>query len=68
MTVKDFPVCMYVFLFPVTRSIARSDVDISYITSRLVVMPFPAEGLESAYRTNHADDVRALLESRHPGT
>ncbi|GFG30074.1 hypothetical protein Cfor_09502 [Coptotermes formosanus] len=51
----------------VQQSIARSDVDISYITSRLVVMPFPAEGLESAYRTNHADDVRALLESRHPG-
>ncbi|XP_069674893.1 cyclin-G-associated kinase isoform X3 [Periplaneta americana] len=51
----------------VQQSIARSDLDISYITSRLAVMPFPAEGLESAYRTNHADDVRALLESRHPG-
>jgi cyclin G-associated kinase len=29
-------------------------------------MSFPAEGLESAYR-NHAEDVRALLEGRHPG-
>ncbi|PNF37550.1 Cyclin-G-associated kinase [Cryptotermes secundus] len=51
----------------VQQSIARSDLDISYITSRLAVMPFPAEGLESAYRANHIDDVRALLESRHPG-
>nr|CAD7257021.1 unnamed protein product [Timema shepardi] len=51
----------------VQQSIARTDLDISYITSRLAVMPFPAEGLESAYRSNHADDVRALLETRHPG-
>nr|CAD7428516.1 unnamed protein product [Timema monikensis] len=51
----------------VQQSIARTDLDISYITSRLAVMPFPAEGLESAYRNNHADDVRALLETRHPG-
>lgn len=29
-------------------------------------MPFPAEGLESAYRTNHVEDVRALLDTRHP--
>jgi hypothetical protein len=57
----------YFLYFSMPRSIARSDLDISYITSRLAVMPFPAEGLESAYRTNHADDVRALLESRHPG-
>jgi cyclin G-associated kinase len=56
-----------IFLLSFTRSIARSDLDISYVTSRLAVMPFPAEGLESAYRSNHADDVRALLESRHPG-
>ncbi|KAK7866852.1 hypothetical protein R5R35_006024 [Gryllus longicercus] len=51
----------------VQQSIARSDLDISYVTSRLAVMPYPAEGLESAYRSNHADDVRAFLESRHPG-
>ncbi|XP_066992198.2 cyclin-G-associated kinase [Anabrus simplex] len=49
----------------VQQSIARSDLDISYITSRLAVMPYPAEGLESAYRSNHADDVRAFLETRH---
>jgi cyclin G-associated kinase len=57
----------YFLYFSLTRSIARSDLDITYITSRLAVMPFPAEGLESAYRSNHIDDVRALLESRHPG-
>ncbi|XP_063218105.1 cyclin-G-associated kinase isoform X2 [Bacillus rossius redtenbacheri] len=51
----------------VQQSITRSDLDISYVTSRLLVMPFPAEGLESAYRSNHADDVRAWLETRHPG-
>lgn len=48
------------------RSIARSDLDFTYITSRVAVMGFPAEGLEAAYY-NHADDVRALLEGRHPG-
>lgn len=49
------------------RSIARSDLDLSYITSRLLVMPYPAEGLETAYRTNNAEDIRALLEARHMG-
>ncbi|XP_064605296.1 cyclin-G-associated kinase-like [Liolophura sinensis] len=42
----------------------KSDLDISYITSRLSVMSYPAEGVESAYR-NHIDDVRAFLETRH---
>ncbi|XP_046390419.1 cyclin-G-associated kinase isoform X2 [Ischnura elegans] len=51
----------------VQQSIARSDLDFSYVTSRLAVMSQPAEGLvESAYR-NHAEDVRALLEGRHKG-
>uniref|UniRef100_T1JLE5 Auxilin n=1 Tax=Strigamia maritima TaxID=126957 RepID=T1JLE5_STRMM len=48
----------------VQQSIARSDLDISYITSRIAVMSFPAEGIESAYR-NHIDDVRGLLDTRH---
>lgn len=51
----------------VQQSIARTDLDLSYITSRLLVMPYPAEGLETAYRTNNAEDIRALLEARHMG-
>lgn len=44
----------------------RTDLDISYITSRILVMPYPSEGIESAYRTNHIDDVRLFLDSRFP--
>lgn len=29
-------------------------------------MPFPSEGLESAYKTNHIEDVKVFLETRHP--
>uniref|UniRef100_A0A6B2E633 Cyclin-G-associated kinase n=1 Tax=Phlebotomus kandelakii TaxID=1109342 RepID=A0A6B2E633_9DIPT len=47
------------------QTIARTDLDISYITSRVVVMPCPSEGLESAYKTNNIDDVKLYLESRH---
>lgn len=45
---------------------ARTDLDINYITSRIIVMPFPSEGFESTYRTNHIEDVRLFLDSRHP--
>lgn len=48
----------------VQQSIARNDLDISYITQRIIVMPCPSEGLESAYKTNHIDDVKIFLESR----
>ncbi|KAJ6224835.1 hypothetical protein RDWZM_003380 [Blomia tropicalis] len=46
----------------VQNSIARQDLDLSVITSRLIVMSYPAEGLESAYR-NHIEDVKAYLDS-----
>ena len=50
----------------VSQSMAtRGDLDVSYITSRVLAMSFPAEGLESAYR-NHVEDVRGFLEARHP--
>ncbi|XP_055639896.1 cyclin-G-associated kinase [Toxorhynchites rutilus septentrionalis] len=49
----------------VQQSIARTDLDISYITQRVLVMPCPSEGLESTYRTNHIDDVKIYLESRY---
>ncbi|XP_036903221.1 cyclin-G-associated kinase isoform X2 [Sturnira hondurensis] len=45
---------------------AKGDLDISYITSRIAVMSFPAEGVESAIR-NNIEDVRLFLDSRHPG-
>ncbi|XP_045604252.1 cyclin-G-associated kinase isoform X1 [Procambarus clarkii] len=50
----------------VSQSITRTDLDLSHITSRVVAMSYPAEGLESAYR-NHVDDVKAVLDGRHPG-
>lgn len=48
----------------VQQSIARTDLDISAITSRILVMPCPSEGLESAYKTNNIEDVKAYIESR----
>ncbi|KAG1682522.1 Cyclin-G-associated kinase [Nymphon striatum] len=48
----------------VQQTIARSDLDFNYITSRIAVMSFPAEGLESTYR-NHVEDIRGLLDARH---
>ncbi|XP_059173806.1 cyclin-G-associated kinase-like [Physella acuta] len=51
----------------VTNTINKTDLDISYITSRLIVMSYPAEGMESAFK-NSIDDVRNYLESRHRGS
>lgn len=47
----------------VQQSITKQDLDLSYLTSNLIVMSYPAEGLESTYR-NHCKDVRAYLESK----
>ncbi|KAJ6640225.1 Cyclin-G-associated kinase [Pseudolycoriella hygida] len=46
------------------QTIARTDLDISAITSRIMVMPCPSEGLESAYKTNSIDDIKLYIESR----
>lgn len=52
----------------VQQTIARTDLDISAVTSRILVMPCPSEGLESAYKTNNIDDVKIYIESRYaPG-
>ncbi|GFN87115.1 cyclin-g-associated kinase-like, partial [Plakobranchus ocellatus] len=51
----------------VSNSMARTDLDISYITSRLLVMSYPAEGVESAFK-NSIDEVRLYLESKHRGS
>lgn len=48
------------------QTMGKSDLDFNYITSRLAVMSYPAEGLESAYR-NHVEDVRGMLDARHRG-
>ncbi|XP_062963648.1 cyclin-G-associated kinase isoform X2 [Cynocephalus volans] len=45
---------------------AKGDLDISYITSRIAVMSFPAEGMESAIK-NNIEDVRLFLDSKHLG-
>ncbi|XP_012532377.1 cyclin-G-associated kinase [Monomorium pharaonis] len=50
----------------VQQSMARTELDASYLTSRILVMPYPADGIESAYRANHVEDVRAFLHARHP--
>ncbi|KAB7505493.1 Cyclin-G-associated kinase [Armadillidium nasatum] len=50
----------------VSQSITRTDLDLSYLTSRIIAMSYPAEGLESAYR-NHVEDVKAVLDGRHAG-
>ncbi|CAG9856413.1 unnamed protein product [Phyllotreta striolata] len=50
----------------VQQSMARTDLDIHYLTSRIIVMPYPSEGFESTYKTNHIEDIRLFLDSRHP--
>ncbi|XP_060004957.1 cyclin-G-associated kinase isoform X2 [Lagenorhynchus albirostris] len=45
---------------------AKGDLDLSYITSRIAVMSFPAEGVESAIK-NNIEDVRLFLDAKHPG-
>lgn len=44
------------------------DLDLTYITDRIIAMSFPADGYEKAYR-NDVDEVAAFLQVRlahHP--
>lgn len=43
----------------------KGDVDITYITSRLIVMSCPTEGIESAAFGNNIDMIREAIESKH---
>lgn len=49
----------------VQQTMARTDLDISAITSRILVMPCPSEGLESTYKTNNIEDIKIYMESRY---
>lgn len=42
------------------------DLDLSYITPRIMAMSLPGEGLEKLYR-NSAETVAKFLRERHPG-
>ena len=42
------------------------DLDLSYVTDRVIAMGYPSSGLESYYR-NPTDNVRSFLEERHAG-
>mmetsp|Transcript_23958 Transcript_23958/g.53687 ORF Transcript_23958/g.53687 Transcript_23958/m.53687 type:complete len:328 (-) Transcript_23958:19-1002(-) len=39
-------------------------LDLAYITTRIIAMGYPSEGMEGSYR-NHADDVYRFFETRH---
>ncbi|XP_069794450.1 auxilin isoform X2 [Narcine bancroftii] len=45
-------------------SYAKGELNISYITSRIIVIPYPAEGVELSFK-NQIEDVRSFLDSRH---
>ena len=66
----------------VQQSMVGRDLDFHCITSRLAAMSFPAEGIESAYRSglsacptleipkifrNHIEDVKAMMEAQYAG-
>ncbi|XP_062509275.1 cyclin-G-associated kinase-like isoform X2 [Corticium candelabrum] len=53
----------------VVQSVAgyyKGELDISYITSRIIVMSYPHEGFGAAMN-NYIDDVREFLDSKHAG-
>lgn len=52
----------------VQQTMSKTDIDMSYITQRIIVMACPSEGIESAYKTNHIEDIRMFIEQRYQPT
>ncbi|XP_019730860.1 putative tyrosine-protein phosphatase auxilin isoform X1 [Hippocampus comes] len=42
----------------------KGELDIAYITSRIIVMTYPAEAVQIGNQ-NHVEDIRSFLDSRH---
>ena len=40
------------------------DLDLCYITERIIAMGFPSQGVEGFYR-NHMEDVKTFFELKH---
>lgn len=49
----------------VQQTMTKADMDLSFLTQRIIVMPCPTEGIESTYKTNHIDDVKLFIEQRY---
>lgn len=48
----------------VQQTMSKTDSNITFITQRIIVMPCPSEGIESAYKTNHIEDVKMFIDQR----
>ncbi|XP_057696847.1 putative tyrosine-protein phosphatase auxilin isoform X1 [Corythoichthys intestinalis] len=42
----------------------KGELDIAYITTRIIVMTYPAESVQIGYQ-NHVEDIRSFLDGRH---
>jgi cyclin G-associated kinase len=61
-TIKDASSKVY---DTVQSSINRTDLDLTYMTSRLIVMSCPTDGIESAAFGNNIDLLKEAIHSKH---